>query len=135
MSPRKKPTPTQLGNHIIRRRNIKKWSTAELARQAELPYSTVRNIEQGFSRKPDDKILRALIRALDCNEGVVFAYAGYGDFPEMTREEIFVSLDALGDEAPRWRDAIERVKKEMTPAQLNRAYRVLMAQLDDASHH
>ncbi len=132
MSPRKNPLPTQLGNHIIRRRKLKGWSTADLARESELPYSTVRNVEKGYSRKPDEVILRALTKALDCNEGVVFAYAGYGDIPSYSPEELVVHLDALGDVAPKWRDAIERVKSEMTPDEQNQAYAVLVAQLNAA---
>ncbi len=135
MSPRAKATPTPLGNHIIRRRKLKEWTTADLARETKLSYSTIRNIEKGSSRKPSEAILRALIKALDCDEGVVFAFAGYGDIPQYTSEEIVVRLDELGDVAPLWRDAIERVKREMTPAQLNQAYAVLIAQLDGSGHH
>jgi len=131
--PRKNPMPTQLGNHIIRRRKLKGWTTADLARESELSYSTVRNVEKGYSRKPDEVILRALIKALDCNEGVVFAYAGYGDIPQYTPQELTVRLDDLGDEAPRWREAIEGVK-QMTPAEQNQAYAILMAQIDAARH-
>ncbi len=133
--PRKKYGPTPLGNHIIRRRKIKGWNTADLARESKLSYSTVRNIEKGMSKKPEEWILRLLIKALDCDEGVVFAYAGYGDIPPLTREEVYVSLDALGDDAPLWRDAIERVKREMTTEQLNQAYQVLIAQLNGAASH
>lgn len=133
--PRKTATPTPLGNHIIRRRKGRGWSTADLAREAELSYSTVRNIEQGFSRKPEEWILRALIRALDNNEGVVFALAGYGNIPARTPEQILVALDELGEVAPLWREAIDRVKNEMTPEQQNQALTVLLAQLDAASHH
>ena len=136
MSPRKNVTPTQLGNHIIRRRKLKGWdTTAELARQAGLSYSTVRNVEKGYSKKPDEVVLRALIKALDCNEGVVYAYAGYGDIPQYTPEEVTVQLDALGETAPRWRDAIERLKTRMTPAQQNQALAVLLAQISDATRH
>jgi transcriptional regulator with XRE-family HTH domain len=132
MSPRKAPLPTQLGNHIIRRRKLKGWDTAQLARAAELPYSTVRNVEKGYSRKPDEVILRALIKALECDEGVVFAYAGYGNIPNYTPEELTVRLNELGEEAPRWIEAIEGIKHEMTPAEQNQAYAVLKAQLDAA---
>lgn len=129
MSPRKNPAPTQLGNHIIRRRTLKGWSTADLARETELSYSTVRNVEKGYSRKPDEAILRALIKALDCNEGVVFAFANYGTIPQYTPAELVVHLDALGDVAPLWHDAIEGVKTIMTPEEQNQAYAVLVAQL------
>lgn len=134
MSPRRSPIPTQLGNHIIRRRKIKGWDTARLAREAELPYSTVRNIEKGYSRKPDEVILRALIEALECNDAVVFAYAGYGDIPQYTHEEMLVELSTLGDVAPLWKDAIEGVKSYMTPEEQNQAYAVLIAQITAARH-
>ncbi len=130
--PRTKVTPTPLGNHIIRRRKIKGWNTADLAREAGLSYSTVRNIEQGMSRKPDEHILRALIKALGCDEGVVFAFAGYGNIPDMPRDQVVVSLDELGDDAPDWKAAIEEVKTTMTTAELNQTYRVLMAQIEGA---
>jgi len=133
--PRTKVTPTPLGNHIIRRRKIKGWNTADLASEAGLSYSTVRNIEKGMSRKPNEHILRALIKALECDEGVVFAFAGYGLIPNLPRDQIIVSLDELGDAAPLWRDAIEQLKTTMTPEQLNQAYAVLMAQLNGAASH
>lgn len=132
MSPRTIVHPTQLGNHIIRRRKIKGWNTADLAREADLSYSTVRNVEKGYSRKPDEVILRALIKALDCNESVVFAYAGYGDIPQYTPEEMSVNLAALGEVAPLWREAISRLP-ELTPEEQNQAYAVFMAQLEAAS--
>ena len=131
MSPRRTVTPTQLGNHIIRRRKSKGWTTADLARESNLSYSTVRNIEKGFSHKPDEAILRALSAALDCNDAVVFAYAGYGDIPHYTPAELSVGLEALGDVAPLWRQAIEGIK-EMTPEEQNQAYAVLTAQLEAA---
>lgn len=134
MSPRKEIEPTQLGNHIIRRRLLKRWSTAELARQAEIPYTTLRNIEKGSSKKPDEQVLRAIIKALELDEGVVFAYAGYGAIPTLTREELTVSLDALGEVAPAWRDVIERVKKQPPEVQ-NQMYAVLFAQLSAANHY
>ena len=132
MGARKSPPPTQLGNHIIRRRKLKGWSTADLARETELSYSTVRNVEKGYSRKPDEVILRALIKALDCNAGVVFTYAGYGAIPQYTPEELVVRLDALGDTAPRWREAIQAVLDYMTPDEQNQALAVFSAQVDAA---
>lgn len=134
MSPRKTIEPTQLGNHIIRRRKKKDWSTADLAREANIPYTTLRNIEKGASKKPDVRILRAIIKALGLDEGVVFAYAGYGTLPTMSRDELTVSLDALGEVAPDWLDLIERVKKQ-PPEQQNQMYAVLLAQLNAANHY
>lgn len=135
MSPRKLSTVTQLGNFVIRRRNNLGWLTADLARVAQLSYSTVRNIEKGYSRKPAEAILRSLSKALDCDAGVLFAYAGYGTIPTYTPEEIAVRLDELGDEAPLWRDTIEDVKRKMTPDQQRQALAVLRAQINAASRH
>lgn len=132
--PRRTATPTPLGNHIIRRRTSRGWTTADLAREADLSYSTVRNIEKGASRKPEEWILRALIRALDNDEGVMFGLAGYGTIPERTAEQVSIALDELGEEAPLWRDAIEGVKR-MTPDQQRQALIVLRAQLDAAARH
>ncbi len=132
MSPRKNPLRTQLGNHIIRRRTLKGWTTADLAREAELPYSTVRNVEKGYSKKPDEVILRALIKALDCSEDVVFAYAGYGTIPNYTLDELTMRFNDLGDDAPRWRQAIADAKAYMTPEEQNTAYAVLLAQITEA---
>lgn len=137
MSPRKKIIATPLGNHLIRRRkaHVPEWNTADLARAAELPYTTVRNIEKGASRKPAEAILRKLITALGCDEGVVFALAGYGDIPKRSPEQVTIGLDELGDVAPLWHAAIEGVKTRMTPEQQNDALTVLLAQLDAASRH
>lgn len=132
MAAKSKPAPTQLGNHIIRLREKRGWSTAELARASNMAYTTVRNIEQGYSKKPDEAILRALAVALDGNVGVVLAYAGYGDVPKYTPDELTVRLDELGQDAPRWRAVIDGIKAEMTPDEQNQAYAVLKAQLDAA---
>lgn len=134
MSPRKAAGPTPLGSYIVRRRNEKGWNTADLAREAELKYETVRNVEKGYSQKPAEWILRALIRVLECDEGVVFALAGYGELPERTPDQVVVALDSLGDDAPSWRDEIEYVKT-MTPEQQRLALRILRAQRTSASHH
>lgn len=135
--PRKVAAPTPLGNHIIRRRRMRGWTTADLARESELSYSTVRNIEKGSSHKPEEWVLRAIVRALDCNESVVFGLAGYGDIPQRTPEDVTVGLDELGDEAPAWRAAIDQVKQTMTPDEQRQALIVLQAQLAAARlrHH
>lgn len=130
--PRKEPAPTQLGNHVIRRREARGWTTAELARESGLHYSTVRNVEKGYSQKPEDWILRALASALENNAGVMLALAGYGDIPERAPADVQIALDELGDEAPAWREVIEGVKRDMTIDDQRRALSVLRAQLADA---
>ncbi len=131
MSPRKKATPTPLGNHIIRRRKAKGWTTADLAGKSGLSYSTVRNVEKGNSVKPSEAVLRAIIAALECDEGVIFAYAGY-NIPKRSQEERDAMFDDLGERAPAWRAAIEGVKRDMTPDQQDQALEVLLAQLASA---
>lgn len=133
MSPRKKAEPTPLGNHIIRKRKQRGWTRADLARETKLPYGTVRNVEQGYSKKPDEQIIRAIIAVLDdIDEGVAFALAGYGDIPKRDPAQIVVELDELGEVAPLWRDVIEKVKRS-SPERQNQALEVLTAQLNAAS--
>ena len=124
---------TPLGNHIIRRRNARGWTRVDLARASGVPQTTIRNIEQGKrSKKPQEGILRALAAALGNDADVMLALAGYGAIPPRTHDQVIVELDALGEIAPRWKDAIERVKNEMSNEDQERALEVLLAQLSAA---
>src|SRR5262249_4168364 len=118
----------------IRRRNARGWNTADLARAADLFYSTVRNVEKGYSKKPAEWILDALIRALENDKGVMYSLAGYGEIPERTPYQVLVSLNSLVDDAPLWHAAIEEVKR-MKPDEQRMALAVLRAQLDAAARH
>lgn len=124
---------TPLGNHIIRRRKKKGWKRADLAREADIPYTTLRNIETGVSKKPQEEVLRTISRTIESDEGVVLALAGYGEIPHRTQEELTVSLDEFGESAPMWKDVLEKAKHRMTPEDQERVLTVLRAQVA-ASH-
>lgn len=122
-----------LGNHIIRRRQAHGWTRADLARASGVPYTTIRNIENGTrSRKPDEQTIRSLATALENDADVMLALAGYGPLPHRTHDQVVVELTALGEDAPKWKVAIERAIAEMTPADLESALEVLLAQLRGA---
>jgi transcriptional regulator with XRE-family HTH domain len=127
---------TPLGNHIIRLRSARGWTRIDLARASGVPNTTLRNIEQGRrSKKPDEENIRAIAAALENEADVMLVLAGYGPAPKRTQEQTVVELDALGEIAPRWKDAIERVKNEMSPADQELALEVLLAQLSAAQRH
>jgi transcriptional regulator with XRE-family HTH domain len=124
---------TPLGNHIIRRREARGWTRIDLALAAGVPHTTIRNIEKGLrSKKPQEQTIRAIAAALGNDADVMLALAGYGAIPQRTHDQVIVALDALGEIAPKWKAAIERVKDEMSPADQELALDVLLAQLSAA---
>ena len=122
---------TPLGNHIIRRREARGWTRVDLALAAGVPHTTIRNIEKGQrSKKPQEGTIRAIAAALGNDADVMLALAGYGAIPPRTHDQVVVELDALGEIAPKWKDAIERVKNEMSYEDQAKALDVLLAQLN-----
>ena len=122
---------TPLGNHIIRRREARGWTRVDLALAAGVPHTTIRNIEKGQrSKKPQEQTIRAIAAALGNDADVMLALAGYGAIPPRTHDQVVVELDALGEIAPKWKDAIERVKNEMSYEDQAKALDVLLAQLN-----
>ena len=122
---------TPLGNHIIRRREARGWTRVDLALAAGVPHTTIRNIEKGQrSKKPQEQTIRAIAAALGNDADVMLALAGYGAIPPRTHDQVIVELDTLGEIAPRWKDAIERVKNEMSYDDQAKALDVLLAQLN-----
>jgi len=122
---------TPLGNHIIRRREARGWTRVDLALAAGVPHTTIRNIEKGQrSKKPQEGTIRAIAAALGNDADVMLALAGYGAIPPRTHDQVIVELDTLGEIAPRWKDAIERVKNEMSYDDQAKALDVLLAQLN-----
>ena len=98
---------------------------------AGVPHTTIRNIEKGQrSKKPQEQTIRAIAAALGNDADVMLALAGYGAIPPRTHDQVIVELDALGEIAPRWKDAIERVKNEMSYDDQAKALDVLLAQLN-----
>ena len=122
---------TPLGNHIIRRREARGWTRVDLALAAGVPHTTIRNIEKGQrSKKPQEQTIRAIAAALGNDADVMLALAGHGAIPPRTHDQVIVELDALGEIAPKWKDAIERVKNEMSYDDQAKALDVLLAQLN-----
>ena len=127
---------TPLGNHIIRRREARGWTRVDLALAAGVPHTTIRNIEKGQrSKKPQEGTIRAIAAALGNDADVMLALAGYGAIPPRTHDQVVVELDALGEIAPKWKDAIERVKNEMSYDDQAKALDVLLAQLNAGQRH
>ena len=121
---------SQLGGLIVRIRRARGWTRVDLAHAAGLPYTTVRNIEQGIrSKKPDEANVRAIAAALDNEPDVMLVLAGYGPAPNRTHERVVVELDALGEEAPKWKDAIDRAIAEMSASDLELTLDVLLAHI------
>jgi hypothetical protein len=105
---------------------------AELGRQADVPYGTLRNIEQKKNPvKPQEMTLRALAASL-AEEGheqeeldMLFALAGYGIQISPSAEVRQHSIDVLLETRPDWRKELEWVQNEMTPEQQDQALEVL----------
>ncbi len=70
-----------LGKYIKRKREQRGWTIADLSRQSNVPYGTIRNIEQNKKPvKPQEETLRALALALedDGDDTLMRTLAGYG---------------------------------------------------------
>ena len=124
---------TPLGNHIVRLREARGWTRIDLANASGVPNTTLRNIEKGTrSKKPNEENIRAIAAALENEADVMLVLAGYGPPPKRTHEQTMIDLDALGEQAPNWKEAIERVKTEMSAADQELALEVLLAHLSAA---
>ena len=124
---------TPLGKHIVRLRAARGWTRVDLATASGVPHTTIRNIEHGVrSKKPNEENIRAIAAALENEADVMLVLAGYGPPPKRTPNETVVELDALGAAAPNWKEAIERVKTEMSAADQELVLEVLLAHLSAA---
>ena len=118
---------TPLGMYIKRRREQHGWTLAELSRQANLPYGTVRYIEQHDKPvKPQEVTVRALSAALkEESPDILFALAGYGIPLSETVESRNMVVDGLMESHPEWRDMLHHIAERMTPEEQDRALQVL----------
>lgn len=66
-----------LGDIIQAERQKRGWSTAELARKANIDRSVLVRIESGFIRQPDPRKLSRLARVLDLPLTRLYTLAGY----------------------------------------------------------
>lgn len=121
-----------LGMYITRRRTRRGWSIAELSRQANVPYGTLRNIEQKkVPVKPMETTIRALATAL-AEQGqeqeeldMLLTLAGYGIRISQSAEVRRHSIDVLLETRPEWRKELEWIQNEMTPEQQDQALQAL----------
>ena len=118
---------TPLGMYIKRRREQRGWSLAELSRQANLPYGTVRYIEQHPKPvKPQEITIRALAAVLeDDGPDILFALSGYGIPMSETVEERNQAIDALIAIREDWRDMLQHIAERLTPEEQDQALQVL----------
>jgi transcriptional regulator with XRE-family HTH domain len=121
-----------LGMYITRRRTRRNWSMAELGRQADVPYGTLRNIEQKtLPVKPLETTIRKLAAAL-AEKGqeqeeldMLLALAGYGIPISQSAEVRQHTLDVLLESHPEWKKELLVIQNEMTPAQQDQALQAL----------
>lgn len=116
-----------LGMYIKRLRTRRGWTMAELSRRAELPYGTLRNIEQNKRPvKPQETTIRALAAALEEDDTeMLFTLAGYGIPISPSAEVRRHSLDVFLEAHPAWKKELLIVQDDMTPEQQDHALQVL----------
>lgn len=118
---------TPLGMYVKRRRTQLGWSLAELSRQSNIPYGTIRNIEQ--NKKPvkaQEVTIRALATALkEDSPDILFALAGYGIPMSQSVETRNQVVDGLIASRPEWREMLHHIAQRMTPEEQDQALQVL----------
>ena len=114
---------TFLGGYVKRRREQRGWSRAELARQSNVPYSTLSNIERNENKvKPQEETLRALADALgEEDDTQLRALAGYDIKVSNGASERAIRFDALIAVAPRWEKVLKSIQEEYTPEEQDEA--------------
>lgn len=114
---------TLLGGYVKRRREQKGWSRAELARQSNIPYSTLSNIERNENKvKPKEETLRALAVALEEeDDSQLRTLAGYDIVVSNGVTERAKRIDALLTVAPRWEKVLKAIQEEYTSEEQDEA--------------
>lgn len=115
-----------LGMYIKRKREQRGWTIADLSRQSNVPYGTIRNIEQNKkSVKPQEETLRALAIALedDGNDVLLRTLAGYGIPKNGTVERNHI-VDGLLAAHEGWRKMLHNIA-ERTPEEQDHMLQVL----------
>jgi transcriptional regulator with XRE-family HTH domain len=118
---------TPLGMYVRRRRMQRGWTVAELSRQSNIPYGTLRNIEQNTKPvKPKESTIRALAEALEEEDAdILFALAGYGIPISPTAESRQHSIDVLLAGHPEWWNVLQKIQT-MPPERQDQALQVLL---------
>ena len=116
-----------LGLYIRSLRTKRGWSLSELSRQSNVPYGTLRNIEQNPNPvKSHERTIRAVAAALEEKDTeLMFALAGYGIPISQTETERNHSFDSLFASNPEWRAALEHARDNMTPEQQKQLLQVM----------
>jgi transcriptional regulator with XRE-family HTH domain len=121
---------SQLGSYIVRRREQKGWTRAELARVSGVPYSTLSSIELNKKNtKPQEGTLRAIATALDEDVSQLRVLAGYDVVFSSGVSERAKRIDALLTVAPRWGAAMLTLR-EMDQREQDEALTVLEVHLE-----
>lgn len=106
---------SKLGNYIKQRRDRLGWTRADLARESNVPYTTIRNIENNKRDvKPEEPTLEALAAAFSEDPVMLKILAGYtaqinGDVSTFAQR-----IDALRKSSPRWEKALNAIQNDMT---------------------
>jgi transcriptional regulator with XRE-family HTH domain len=113
--------------YVKRRREQRGWTLAELSRQSNIPYGTLRNIEQNERPvKPLEGTVRALAKALEEESpDILFALAGYGIPISQSEEARRHSVDILLESHPEWLHMLQRVQNELPSTEQDQALQVL----------
>jgi transcriptional regulator with XRE-family HTH domain len=120
---------SQLGVYVVLHRRRRGWSRAELARQANLPYTTIRNIEKSErAMKPHEETIHALATALECDEGEMRIVAGYQTVASLSAEVRNLRAEALLRADERLRAAVEAIE-QLSPDEQDTAISLLEAHL------
>lgn len=115
-----------LGKYVKRRREQRGWNLSELSRQSNIPYGTLRNIEQNPKPvKPKEETLRALAKALEEETlDMLFTLAGYGIPMSETAEARQHSFDALFASHPDWIPTLQHIQNKLSPTEQDQALQV-----------
>lgn len=115
-----------LGMYIQRKRTQRGWTIADLSKQSNVPYGTIRNIEQNPRPvKPQEETLRALALALedDGDDTLMRTIAGYGIPKNGTAERNHI-IDGLVAAHEGWRKMLHKIA-ERTPEEQDHMLQVL----------
>jgi transcriptional regulator with XRE-family HTH domain len=125
---------SQLGLYIVRRRAQLGWTRADLARKADIPYSTLQYIEEHKPSKkpvkPQEETLRKIATALgEEDDSQLRILAGYDVKMSADISERAKRIDALLTVAPRWGAALLSVQ-DLSEAEQDQALTVLEVHLE-----
>lgn len=105
----------QLGSYIKRRREQLGWTRSDLARESNVPHTTIRNIENNKQNvKAKEDTIEALAAAFKEDPITMKILAGYkaqinGDVSTFAQR-----IDALRKSSPRWEKALNAIQDDMS---------------------